>query len=326
MRDGMQVTWRGRIGPATLSKPEVMGASEVSAQEEYESGAGRKVPRPSEQVRQAALRGLGLKAQAKNRSLRDKVVRGGGVKKKRQIDPSYKILSARSVPQWGETNVSLVGDSSDALTKGAAAKGGLAGIGDWFKSLVATPKPMAPKPPGVPGAHVPGGVESWKKFRKGLKTPTGPRAPKASETPITQKKFQSILQQQKAVEADPLAVAQQQGMRVGPWAKIVSNPMGSMLMQMAAMSAIEPIMYGLGIRSPILGGILPFMAMQQLPGLLEGSAGIPRLQQTLGRMAERGKLKMPVAAPQAAVPQPAQPMGLAKTGCVAIPRITTVFG
>jgi len=323
MRDGMQVTWRGRIGPATLSKPEAQGSSEISAQEEYESGAGRKVPSPARQERQEILRGIGLKAQANDRSLRDKVVRGGGVKPTRRKASKYKILSTRAIPQWGDTNVSLVGDGTDALSKEGGAL-------DWLKGLTATP-PKAPVVSKPAGSAVPGGEAMWKKFQAGLKvpkpgTPAVPKAARPSQAPITQKKFQSILRQQKAVEADPLGVAQQQGMKVGPWAKIVNNPWGSMLLQMAAMSAIEPIMYGLGVRSPILGGVLPLIAMQGLPGILQESAGIPRLQNVLMRRAERGRLKMPTAAPPAAAPQPAPLTGMTNTASVAIPRVTTVFG
>ena len=221
MRDGMQVTWRGKIGPSTLSKPEAMGSSEVSAQEEYETSAGRKVPRPSEQTRLQALRGLGLKAQAKDRSLRDKVIRGGGVKKKRQIDPAYKLLSARSVPQWGDTNVSLIGDSSESLNKSAAKTSGK--LGDWFKGLLAPPAVKTPTVKGPAGSAIKGGVESWKAHGKKMKAlraaPTkGPKKPtqRPSQKPITQDKYQSILQQQKAVESDPLGVAEQQGLKVGP--------------------------------------------------------------------------------------------------------------
>ena len=329
MRDGMQVTWRGRIGPATLSKPEAMGSSEVSAQEEYESGAGRKVPRPSEQARQSILRGAGLKAQANDRSMRDKVVRGGGVKKKRHVPSDYKILSTRSIPQWGDTNVSLVGDGSDALDKVGASK-----AGGWIKGLFATPAVKSVAPPKPAGSAVPGGVESWKKFRKRptalkAKAPKTPKAPKPSETPITQSKFQKILQQQQAVEADPLGVAEQQGMKVGPWAKIVNNPWGSMFLQMAAMGAIEPLMYGLGIRSPILGGVLPLIAMQKLPEMLAHSAKIPRLQNVLMRRAQQGRLNLggQPAAPAAPVaPTPTPATGMVNTASVAIPRVTTVFG
>lgn len=332
MRDGMQVTWRGRIGPATLSKPEAMGSSEVSAQEEYETSPGRKVPRPSEQVRQAALRGLGLKAQAKDRGLRDKVVRGGGVKKQRQIDPKYKALSTRAVPRWGDTNVSLVGDSIDAFSKSGAvsAKGGAMG---WLKGLF---QPAAVKAPVAPKVRPKG--DAWKPFMSKLKakapaTPAVPRAPKPGQ-PMTEGKMRGILKQTQAVQSgDTVRMAQQQGMKVGPWAKIVSNPYGSMLMQMAAMSAIEPLMYGMGIRSPILGGILPFMAMQSLPGLLESTAGIPRMQRHLQFLAERGKMALPsggraATAPvtRAASPGAARFMAGAKVASVAIPEITTVFG
>jgi hypothetical protein len=158
------------------------------------------------------------------------------------------------------------------------------------------------------------------------KAPATPRTPKAptSESPMTIGRHRELLRQQKAVQGgDTLALAEQQGMKVNPWAKIVSNPWGSMLLQMGAMSAIEPLMYSMGIRSPILGGILPFMAMQSLPGLLESSAGIPRIERTLGRMAERGKLKLPGAPAQ---PKPAPAAGLQKVSSVAIPQVTTVFG
>jgi hypothetical protein len=337
-----------------------MGSSEVSAQEHYETSPGRKVPRPSEQVKQEALRGRGLKAQAKDKSLRDKVVRGGGIKQKRQIDPKYKILSARSVPQWGDTNVSLIGDSGDALSKsGAAAKGGVGSLfakgSDMLKNLFAAPPAKAPTPKpasGPAGSAVPGGEAQWAAFRKKpiVKVPkTAPKAPKSAKAPkaapvpggaapkpgpksalnapLTEGAMRDRFKQMQAVQGgDTLGLAEAQGMKVNPWAKIVSNPMGSMLMQMAAMSAIEPIMYGLGIRSPILGGILPFMAMQSLPGLLESSAGIPRMQTTLSRMAERGKLKLPGAQPAVAQPPAALAPGLAKAGSVVIPRLTTVFG
>ena len=167
------------------------------------------------------------------------------------------------------------------------------------------------------------------------KKPAAPKTPrvKPTEAPVSQGHLKNMLQQQRAVQSgDTLALAEQQGMKVGPWAKIVNNPMGSMLMQMAAMSAIEPLMYGMGIRSPILGGILPFMAMQQLPGLLEGSAGIPSIQKHLGRLADRGRLSLPGAPmPPAARVGPAQPRlapapGLVNTASVVIPEIATVFG
>jgi len=324
MSDGIQVTHRSRHGYAALSRPEAQGSSEISAQEEYESGAGRKVPRPSEQVRQRALRGLGLKAQAKDRSLRDNVIRGGGVKKKRQIDPSYKILSARSIPQWGDTNVSLIGDSSDALNKDAAitAKGGM---GAWFKSLIHPPAGNTPmKPRAVAGSAVAGGVAGLNNLMSGLAAkPRTPAAP-VVKPPLTESRMRDVLKQQASVSnpgADILGMAKQHGMSVSPWAKIVNNPYGGMLMQMAAMSAIEPIMYGLGIRSPILGGILPFMAMQSLPGLLERSAGIPRMRHILQRRAERGKLGQPIPRlGQEPIPMPQKVAG------VVIPSLTTVFG
>lgn len=331
----MQVTWRGLRGPATLSKPEAMGSSEVSAQTEYESGAGRKVPSPAEQVKQEARRTDKLRSQANDRSLRDKAVRGGGVKKKRQIDPTYKLLSARSIPQWGDTNVSLIGDSSDALPKTAAARIRLSVKPRPVKTMkpkvpkVPTPKvtpKVAPKvmPKVVPGATpgvapgvAPGGVPA--------------------KAPLTEGHMRNILKQTQAVsdpQSDILGLAKQQGMKVGPWAKMVSNPYGSMLMQMAAMTAIEPIMYGMGINSPILGGILPFMAMQQMPGLMESSAGIPRMRKHLSYLAERGKLALPSGgkpAPtpitRAATPGAARFMrGPAKVASVAIPEVTTVFG
>jgi len=325
MSDGIQVTHRGRHGFATLSRPEAQGSSEISAQEEYESSAGRKVPRPSEQVRQQALRGLGLKAQAKDRSLRDKVVRGGGVKKKRQIDPAYKILSAQSIPQWGSTNVSLIGDSSDMLNKNAAitAKGGM---GDWFKSLIRPPAVNAPmQPKAVAGSAIKGGVAGLDKLVKGLSSKIRTPAPTV-DRPVTESRMKDVLKQQASVSdprSDILGMAQQHGMKVSPWAKIVNNPMGSMLMQMAAMSAIEPIMYGMGIRSPILGGVLPFMAMQSLPGLLDSSAGIPRMKRVLQRRAERGKLGQPIPRlGQAPIPMPVPQ----KVASVVIPSLTTVFG
>lgn len=329
MSGGMQVTWRGRIGPATLSKPEAEGSSGISAQEEYELGAGRKVPRPAEQEKQEALRGMGLQAQAKDPSMRDKVIRGGGVTKKRQVNPKYKTLSTRSIPQWGDTNVSLVGDASNPMLKSAAAKAGIAGgiMGKavpWLKGLFETPpaRVMPPAPPKVP-VH-----PSFGPFMAKLKAaPPAARPQKMSSTPLTEGKMRDILHQtETARSVDPIALAESKGMKVGPWAKIVNNPWGSMFMQMAAMSAIEPMMYGLGIRSPILGGVLPLLAMQGLPGLLQRSAGIPRMQKTFMRQAERGRLlppRSPVVQPGMA---PVQPPGLGKTGSVAIPEITTVFG
>ncbi len=289
-----------------------MGSSEVSSQTAYEASPGRKVPSPADQVKQEAQRTEKLRSQAKDRGLRDKAVRGGGLRKVRQKDSKYQVLSSKSIPQWGDSKVSLIGDSSDELPKYAAAV---------MKTPMRRPiKVMKPKVPRVRAPKVgPKAVKSPVKLAPKAVPGAAPARP-----PLTESRMRNIMGQMNTAQGgDTVGLAQAQGMKVSPWAKMVSNPWGSMLLQMGAMSAIEPIMYGLGINSPILGGILPFMAMQGLPGLLESSAGIPRMQKTLGRMAERGKLKVPGAAQPTAQPTT---MPVPKVASVAIPEVTTVFG
>lgn len=128
--------------------------------------------------------------------------------------------------------------------------------------------------------------------------------------------YEQMQRVQGASAGDVLRMAEQAGHKVSPLAKMVTNPWGSMFTQMAAMSAMQPLLGRLGITDPILGGILPFMAVSALPGMTERWAGVPRYQQQLLQQARRGQLPAAAAGTKAA--------SLA-TPSVAFPRVTAVL-
>jgi hypothetical protein len=298
-----ELVYRGKIGPATLSKPEPGWATTIPQDLEHETSAGRTVPSPTRQKLEEMIRGEGLRMQARDRSARDKVVRGGSVKGvQRLFGPGLAYDRTGGVPSWGTSNLRYAGHGT--TVKEAAAKpsfgqrisnlAGRAGkaIEDWSNTPidpVPTPTPTpVPVPQPQPRPVMPG---------------TGQLSPVPIRQPLGMGQYRMMSQVQGADPGDLMRMAEKRKIPVSGWAKTLNNPIANLMIQMGAITAIEPLLSATGIQHPLFYMMAPWAVMSFLPEYLKKWSGIEKIRGQLMQRAKAGVLGRGQMPMQALTPQ-----------------------